>query len=148
MYLCCFLGPHPRWMEVPRVGTPHSHSNAGSEPRLPLTPQLRAAPLMLTHQHPSILMDPRWFISTDPQQECLKYIFNALSHYSFFFFSFFLHPQKKSLGKGFMLHLFTSLVFLGEGGGAQSSYIQSNNQHLKKKKSRSSCCGSAVNKSD
>ena len=46
-----FLGPLPWHMEVPRLGVQigttaagiyHSHSNAGSEPRLQPTPQLTA----------------------------------------------------------------------------------------------------------
>ena len=46
-----FLGPHPRHMEVPRLGgligaaaasLSQSHSNAGYEPRLQPTPQLTA----------------------------------------------------------------------------------------------------------
>ena len=49
----CFLGPYPRHMELPRLGGPvgavtsslrHSHSNAGSEPCLQPTPQLKAMP--------------------------------------------------------------------------------------------------------
>ena len=46
-----FLGPHPRYMEVPRLGgligavaagLHHSHSSVGSNPRLQPTPQLTA----------------------------------------------------------------------------------------------------------
>jgi len=55
LFVCffCFLGPHPRHMEVPRLGAliravaaslHHSHSNAGSKPRLQPTPQLTATP--------------------------------------------------------------------------------------------------------
>ena len=45
----CFLGPHPRHMEIPRLGSNLSCScwpmlNVGSEPHLPPTPQLMATP--------------------------------------------------------------------------------------------------------
>ena len=47
--LFVFVGPHLRHMEVPRLGVQsqvaglhHSHSNVGSEPHLPPTPQLTA----------------------------------------------------------------------------------------------------------
>ena len=47
-----FLGPHPQYMEVSRLGVKlelqpslhHSHSNKGSEPSLRPTPQLRVMP--------------------------------------------------------------------------------------------------------
>ena len=49
----CFLGPHPRQMEVPKLGVKlelqaaslhHSHSNIRSKLRLWPTPQLMATP--------------------------------------------------------------------------------------------------------
>ena len=45
-----FPGPHPQYMEVPRLGAAiaaslhHSHSNSGSESHLQPTPQLMATP--------------------------------------------------------------------------------------------------------
>ena len=50
-----FPGPLLQHMEVPRIGVqselllPQSHSNAGSEPHLQLTPQLMTMPDPLTH---------------------------------------------------------------------------------------------------
>ena len=50
-FFSCFVGPHPRHMEVPRLGVKtgataaglhHSHSNVGSKLRLQPTPQLMA----------------------------------------------------------------------------------------------------------
>ena len=51
-FIFCFLGPHPRHMEVPRLGVQskvsaglhHSHSNARSKPYLRPTPQLTPDP--------------------------------------------------------------------------------------------------------
>ena len=46
-FLYLFLGLHPQHMEVSRLGVQSElqlHNNAGSEPRLPPTPQLTATP--------------------------------------------------------------------------------------------------------
>ena len=84
LFLFCFLGPHPRHMNIPRLGRGgiratatrlrHSHSTAGSEPRLRHSSAAHTNAESLTHRvrlgiellSSRILVR---FVSAVPQQE-------------------------------------------------------------------------------
>ena len=86
-YLLCFLGPHSRHMEVPRIGVIQSYS---CQP-MPQQRRIWAASAIyitalgnarsLTHwPRPGIKLETSWFlvwfVSTVPQQELLKIVFD------------------------------------------------------------------------
>ena len=78
MFVCCFLGPHLRHMEIPRLGVKLAYTTARRNPshncilhHSSLKHQI-LSPLSEARDQTCVFMVPVGFITAEPQQELLE----------------------------------------------------------------------------